>query len=111
MSTPATFSLAETAARCGVSAARMRKAWKTWCKNWAFPAPIMSPPLANYSWDKAGLEAWIEARQRALGPNTPSAPRFAANEDLPPPRPEPGSNADKRLRAERAELQRLMENA
>lgn len=107
--TPAAYSLQEAAARVGCSAERLRKAWRSWGANWSFPAPFRRPPLANYSWDAASLDAWVEGRARALG-EAARIPRFTANDEG-PPRPAPGSPAARRLAAERAQLARLMENA
>ena len=109
MTAPATYTLAATAARCGVSACRLRRAWRTWAEKLAFPSPIIEPPAANYAWDRAGVEAWVEARQRGRLPVAPAL-KAPANEDG-PPKPAAGSPADQRLRRERAELHRLMENA
>lgn len=67
------LTLGQAAARVGVSADRLRKAWKTWRTQTAFPAPLKAPPHGRYAWDREDLEAWVSARKRALGQAQPAA--------------------------------------
>lgn len=76
--TPAAYSMAQTAVRCGRSRERFRKVWKTWVKTLAFPAPILTPPLSDYAWDKAAVDAWAERRSTALA--TPQVAPEPAND-------------------------------
>jgi predicted DNA-binding transcriptional regulator AlpA len=105
---PGIYSLKACAQRCGVSAERFRKAWPQWFRDRQFPAPMRQPPLANYGWDVAAIEAWITARSRALGQAAPPAFLEEAannNEAFRDPRLQGG----RRITAERAEFIRIME--
>lgn len=76
--TPAAYSMAQAAARCGRSRERFRKVWPTWVKTLAFPAPHLRPPDSDYAWDKAAVDAWVERRTSALA--TPTADPEPAND-------------------------------
>ena len=63
---PGVYSLQACAAAVGVSAERLRKAWRAWSRDRAFPAPFGHPPYSNYAWYRDDVDAWIAARTGAL---------------------------------------------
>lgn len=100
---PGVYSLTACATRVGVSPGRLAKVWKTWSVERRFPAPFGRPPLANYAWDAAAVDAWVQARSGALG-EPPM--RAAANDEFHVGRLGPRAKA--RVDRERHELARMM---
>lgn len=100
---PGAYTLGACATRCGVSAERLRKVWRTWAATRAFPRPITSPPQGKYAWDMAAVDAWVDARSAGLGHADPH------RSNPTPDRPALPGGA--RLNRERAQLAAFMERA
>jgi predicted DNA-binding transcriptional regulator AlpA len=63
----AALDMAETAAATGYSWERFRRVWRALP---GFPAPIKRPTLSGrgaYAWRAESVEAWVKARESALG--------------------------------------------
>ncbi|WP_332772966.1 helix-turn-helix transcriptional regulator [Phenylobacterium sp.] len=100
---PGVYTLAACAERCGVSADRLRKVWRAWARERAFPRPFKHPPQGAYAWDRAAVDAWVEARTLGLGHADP----LKSN----PPSERPALPGGARLNRERAQLAAFMERA
>lgn len=69
---PDVLTLTLTARLVNLSAERFRKVWPQWVRKFDFPAPFKSPPMGSYAWRREAVEAWREARERALGAAAPT---------------------------------------
>lgn len=98
------LSMDQTAQAVGLSRERFRRVWKTWARDYNFPAPFRAPDAhgrGSYAWDGEDVTAWKARRKAALGCHAPDA-----QNDNPPPAP-PSSREARAVARDRDALRRL----